>query len=433
MDVGKLRISTAPGPDAPRADGVQSDVIADGKEDTDEGGGQGGADGAVDLPDVPVADTVGAPDLAMDRPEPDTVYDVATPDRLADLRDLPTQDDAASDTDTPGFGGAGGAAGDGGGGAGGAEDDGGAGTGGVGEDGGGGAGGTGIDGGGTGGVGGVGTGGRGGGGGGGAGGGGRTGGAGGAGGTGIDPDLVLWYKFDESSGTKAADSSASGGASRDGTVATYGMSGSATFSTDSRVGTHALSLAPSMYSPGYAGGYVTVPALKTLAPDAITVALWVKLAAVSSAQDWERIFDFGSGTYATAPFFYMTARANNAPNTPVRFGISKSGNTAAAEQRLEGTSMLTANVWHHIAVVLPAGSPYTGTMYIDGAVAATNKAMTLHLSDLATTTNNWLGRSQFSGSSGSDPFFYGSLDDFRVYRRALSADEVQALHQSAGP
>jgi len=263
---------------------------------------------------------------------------------------------------------------------------------------------------------------------------GRTGGAGGgAGGTGADPDLVLWYKFDESSGTTAADSSLSGGGARNATVNTYGYGGSATFTTDSRVGARALSLTPSTYGSGSGGGYVTIPALKTLASDAITVALWVKLASATSAQDWERIFDFGTGISSTAPFFYMTARASDAARSPVRFGISKSGNTSTAEQRLEATSTLTASVWHHIAIVLPSGARYTGTLYIDGAVAATNSNMTLHLSDLATTTQNWLGRSQFSGDDGTDPFFYGALDDFRVYKRALSATEIQSLVEVAGP
>ena len=40
----------------------------------------------------------------------------------------------------------------------------------------------------------------------------------------------------------------------------------------------------------------------------------------------------------------------------------------------------------------------------------------------APTTLNWLGRSPYS----SDPFFYGSLDDFRIYKRALSAEEITA-------
>ncbi|MBC8133363.1 MAG: LamG domain-containing protein, partial [Deltaproteobacteria bacterium] len=134
----------------------------------------------------------------------------------------------------------------------------------------------------------------------------------------------------------------------------------------------------------------------------------------------------GSGT-GTAPNMYLAARASDAPNTPIRFAITTTGHAATAEQRLDGPSTLTPNVWHHIVVVLPAGSPFTVLLYIDGVSVATNSAMTLHAADLGATTNNWLGRSQFSDSFGSNPCFNGLLDDFRVYKRALSQSEVSAL------
>jgi hypothetical protein len=37
--------------------------------------------------------------------------------------------------------------------------------------------------------------------------------------------------------------------------------------------------------------------------------------------------------------------------------------------------------------------------------------------------NNFLGRSQFA----ADPYFAGLIDDFRVYRRALSPEQIGAL------
>jgi hypothetical protein len=61
-------------------------------------------------------------------------------------------------------------------------------------------------------------------------------------------------------------------------------------------------------------------------------------------------------------------------------------------------------------------------MYVDGVVADSNSAMTVHLSDIGATANNWLGRSLFT-----DPYFNGSIDDFRVYRRDLSQQEIVAL------
>ncbi len=403
VDVGKLRASKAQ--DGPADVGGEPDTVLVFPEDA-----KPADDLAPEAPDLLAADPDAASDGTADLPSEDGPGDIA--DVQADAGDVGMSDDADAELggDDSGAGGVGGAGGAGGtaGSAGGSDGGDARGTGGWGH---GGRGGTaGVSG-----TGGTGTGGT------------------GMGGAGDDPDLVLHYAFDESSGTIASDSATASTGPHNGTLATYGtygMSGSAVFSSDSRVGARALLLTPSTYGPTYGGGYVTVPALQTLAPEALTIAVWVKLASTSYAQNWERVFDFGSGTTSAGGYFYMTARAEDAMvGIPVRFGISKVGRPGAgaanlSEQRLEGTTTLTANVWYHLAVVLPAGSPYTGTLYIDGAVADTNDEMTAHLSDLGITSNNWLGRSQFTND---DPFFHGALDDLRVYRRALSQEEISAL------
>ena len=69
-------------------------------------------------------------------------------------------------------------------------------------------------------------------------------------------------------------------------------------------------------------------------------------------------------------------------------------------------------------------SYYTGSLYVNGVVVKTNPSMTLHMSDVGATTMNWLGRSPFT----ADPTFNGSLDDFRMYKRALTATEIAALY-----
>jgi hypothetical protein len=241
-------------------------------------------------------------------------------------------------------------------------------------------------------------------------------------GSGIDPDLVLWYRFDESSGTTAFDSAIWGGVARNATLTTIGLGATAGFSTTRQVGAHALVLTPPPGPLGSSsGGYVAMPAFNTLAPDAVTIAVWVNLAANTSTQNWERIWDFADS--ATGPkWLNLTARSSTSPYGPL-FAMSATGHTTAVQERLVAPAALTANVWHHIAIVLPSGTPFTGVMYIDGVAVATNDAMTVHLADIGATTNNWFGRSEFT----SDPYFNGSLDDFRVYRRALSQQEITAL------
>ena len=43
--------------------------------------------------------------------------------------------------------------------------------------------------------------------------------------------------------------------------------------------------------------------------------------------------------------------------------------------------------------------------------------------DLGKTTQNWLGRSQFT----ADGYFGGMLDEVRIYNRALTTGEVRYL------
>lgn len=53
-----------------------------------------------------------------------------------------------------------------------------------------------------------------------------------------------------------------------------------------------------------------------------------------------------------------------------------------------------------------------------------NKAMIPKPSNLGATTQNWLGCFQYS-----DPYSNGTVDEFRIYNQALTADEIAVLAQ----
>jgi hypothetical protein len=241
-------------------------------------------------------------------------------------------------------------------------------------------------------------------------------GVGGATGTGgaIDVDLVAWYRFDDVGRTTAVDSASNG---RTATLTSLG-GGSAAFSTTAQVGTGALNLTSTSDA---VGGFVTLPtSLPTLgATTAITISCWVNVRTVRS---WQRIFDFGTNT---TTYMFLTAHAQGlaVPNVP-RFAITLTGNAPGSEQTIVMTTPapLSVGAWHHLALVLGPGATYAGTLYVDKVAVGVNPNMTLRPSNLGNSTNNWLGRSQFG-----DPLFDGMIDDFRVYRRALTATEIRAL------
>lgn len=142
-----------------------------------------------------------------------------------------------------------------------------------------------------------------------------------------------------------------------------------------------------------------------------TISTWVYW---TGGNSWQRIFDFGS---STSNYMFLTPSNATYPYTP-RFAIITTSN--GSEQALQATSSISTNAWHHFVVTL---SGNTGTLYIDGAVAATNTSMTLHPSNLGNTANNWIGKSQWS-----DPYFKGKIDEFRIYNIALTAAQVTSLY-----
>jgi Concanavalin A-like lectin/glucanases superfamily/Glycosyl hydrolases family 43 len=139
-----------------------------------------------------------------------------------------------------------------------------------------------------------------------------------------------------------------------------------------------------------------------------TVATWIDW---SGNQTWSRVFDFGTDT---AVNMFLTPNAGGAPG--LRFAITTSG--GGGEQQVTWANQLPTG-WHHVAVTR---SGTTVTLWADGVAVVSNPDVTINPADLGTTTNNWIGRSQYA-----DPFLAATVDDFNIYDRALDPAEIQAL------
>ncbi|TRX03699.1 LamG-like jellyroll fold domain-containing protein [Flavobacterium gawalongense] len=200
-----------------------------------------------------------------------------------------------------------------------------------------------------------------------------------------------YYKFNEASGTQATD-----------TWGTNHGTLQATATRDTGRGGSALKL------DGTATSYATLPTGVVSTLTDFTISTWVKMDVKSN---WMRVFDFGTGT---SKYLFLSIQAGGA--NVMRYAIKNGG----AEQQVSFTYTLPLNTWTHFAITQ---SGNTCSMYINGALVATNTGVTIKPSTIGSTTLNYLGKSQFP-----DPMFKGSIDEFKIFNRALTAAEIAASH-----
>ncbi len=407
VDIDKLRVPASAAPDTAIDSLVEARAADAGGASADSSTGPSGVDSAVAPLDLPGAEAIAERDGATDLPSQDAAGDAAALGIFSDSSDLPlvTEDSGDSSSGNEVSAGDVGA----GGGAGGSGQAGGGGGGGEGGNGGnGGSCGTAIDSGeGSGDTGGAGTGGvtcsggaigAGGTGGGGAGSGGAT--------SGLAAGLVAYYPCDQTAGPMLWDLSSNG--RNAGLVTVTGVSGGYSFQPGK--------LNNALYLVQANQGYASIPQGVLSGATEMTIATWVYL---NAGADYQRVWDFGNDTNV-----YMFLSPRNGYSQKLYFGITVSGN--GNEQMLNGTAELPVGVWKHVAVVLGSGG---GFLYVDGQLVDSNPGISLGPANLGTTLNNYIGRSQFP----PDPYLDGNIDDFRMYNRALSAAEIQALYTYAGP
>lgn len=211
---------------------------------------------------------------------------------------------------------------------------------------------------------------------------------------------MTYLKFDEPNGTRAIDSWG----------ATHGTLAATATRDTGKFGT-ALKL------DGTATAYATLPTGIVSSLSDFTISTWVKMDAIAN---WMRVFDFGN---STTQYMFLTVQAgtttvNGVKSSIVRYAIKNGG----TELNVSYPYAFPLNTWVQLAVTQ---SGNTARLYINGALVSTNTAINIKPSQLtpagaATGTNlNYVGKSQFN-----DPVFNGSIDDFKIYSRALSDAEI---------
>ncbi|MEE1757898.1 LamG domain-containing protein [Streptomyces sp. SP18BB07] len=210
----------------------------------------------------------------------------------------------------------------------------------------------------------------------------------------ITDGLLLRYKLDETSGTVAQDSSGHG---RDGTVnGTAGWDGDGMAFNGSNT-------------------YVKMPNNIMAGLNSITVAfdVWI------DPSMGKPYFFYGLGnTSGSSGNGYLFTTGNT-----FRTSVSMTDYTAKKDiQPSDASYQLARGMWKHVTYTQTGN---TGILFENGVEKARNTNVTVAPGAIGggTTTANYLGRSLYS----SDLYFKGRMRDFRVYNRALSTSEVQAV------
>ena len=95
----------------------------------------------------------------------------------------------------------------------------------------------------------------------------------------------------------------------------------------------------------------------------------------------------------------------------------------ALETKLDFPWTPSMGTWTHILIVDNAG---TVSLYANGAQVGSSQSTATSFGAISLPLQ--IGKWQFSGSCGTTAFFSGSIDDVRVYSRALSSSDVSALY-----
>jgi len=135
---------------------------------------------------------------------------------------------------------------------------------------------------------------------------------------------------------------------------------------------------------------------------------------------WARVFDFGDGR---GDWIFLTAR--NGSGVP-QFSTNTINNNLNV-QSVTGNAPLPTNQWVHLAVTF---SDRLATLYVNGVAVGSNANMDFPPYQInGGMPNSWIGRSQFS----SDPYLNGKVDDFRIYRGAMTAGQLYTLATGSQP
>ncbi len=199
--------------------------------------------------------------------------------------------------------------------------------------------------------------------------------------------LVAAYSFNEGSGTTVNDASGNG---NNGTIS------GATWTTAGKYGS-------ALVFNGRSSRVNINDSASLHLTSGMTLEAWVSASSVPSF--WQDVI------YKENDIYFLEA-GSGVTNHPPAVGATFFAN---GDQFLAGTSALNANTWTHLAATYDGA---TLRLYVNGLQVASQG-----IGDSLTSSTQPL---QIGGDAAFGQYFKGTIDEVRIYNRALAATEIQA-------
>ena len=196
-----------------------------------------------------------------------------------------------------------------------------------------------------------------------------------------DSTLVGYWKFDEGNGTTAADSSGNG---NDGTLVN-----GPTWIADGKYG-------KALYFDGVDDRVTTISS--TGSTSAVTVEAWIKEATANSNAGLVFDTNWSYGIWIQ--------------NSKIQGGI---WNASSYQHTASSQVIPQTGIWYHIAMTYDMTTDHIVRLYVNGTLAANWTAIG------PTKIPN---KVDVGGRNPNNWYFNGTIDEVRIYNRALSADEI---------
>lgn len=221
--------------------------------------------------------------------------------------------------------------------------------------------------------------------------------------------VPVHYKFDEGAGTTSVNSGS------DTSVGEATLTGNTSWTPNGQFG------AGIDLPGGSNANAVDLPDNLLQDEEAFSTSFWVRPDAPRT--NWSGLFQIGDGLGGddAASFFQIQTSTQAAGATGLAATFKAEGSPLQERVYASPTTDINLDQWNHVAFTRQGA---TGTLYLNGEAIASRDDLTIDMSDIGPTTNNWLGRNGFP-----DPAFNGLMDDVRLYDYELTEAQVVALNE----